>query len=65
MARAIERRRGGTHAELQSWYVDSLLPRLAQAVEAGKAEPAAVAALDRDLRDLLGLGYRRATTKAA
>jgi hypothetical protein len=40
--------------ELQSWYEDGLRPRLARAARLGLADPKRLAALDRDLRELIG-----------
>lgn len=40
--------------ELQSWYEDGLRPRLARAARLGIADPKRLAALDRDLRALIG-----------
>jgi hypothetical protein len=44
-----------TRAELQAWYLDSLLPRLVDAAATGAVAPAAVDALDGQLRELLAL----------
>ena len=41
--------------ELRTWYFVSLAPRLRDAASAGIVSPAAADALDRDVRDLLGL----------
>jgi hypothetical protein len=41
-------------AELQSWYEDGLRPRLARAARLGIADPKRLAALDRELRELIG-----------
>jgi hypothetical protein len=40
--------------ELQSWYREGLRPRLARAAELGIADPKRLAALDRELLDLIG-----------
>jgi hypothetical protein len=42
-------------AELQSWYLHSLLPKLARAAATGAVDPRAVAALDADVCRLLEL----------
>ena len=44
-----------TRSELQAWYLDSLLPRLVDAAATGAVAPAAVDALDGQLRELLAL----------
>ena len=41
--------------ELQAWYLRGLAPKLAAAARSGKATPAAVAALDRQLRAFLDI----------
>jgi hypothetical protein len=46
-------------AELQAWYVRSLLPKLARAASAGVADPRAIEALDADVRGLLDLARAR------
>ncbi|HEY1367719.1 MAG TPA: hypothetical protein VGF23_11410 [Gaiellaceae bacterium] len=51
-------------AELRSWYLSSLRPKLARAADGGTVEPGAVAALDRQVRELLDLS-RNASRKAA
>jgi hypothetical protein len=50
--------------ELQAWYVGRLRPKLERAAGAGSVEPAAVAALDVLLRDLLDLPATRRTEAA-
>jgi hypothetical protein len=45
-------------AELQAWYLDSLRPKLARAAGGGAVAPAAAEALDRQLREFLGLPAR-------
>ena len=42
-------------AELQAWYLRSLAPKIAAAADAGTAEPEALAALDREVRQFLSL----------
>lgn len=42
-------------AELQTWYVELMRPKLARAASAGAIMPAEAAALDRDMRGLLEL----------
>jgi hypothetical protein len=42
-------------AELQTWYVELMRPKLARAATAGAILPAEAAALDRDMRGLLEL----------
>ncbi len=52
-------------SELRAWYLQGLAPKLAAAVRAGKAEAAAVAELDRQLRALLDLPDGRPGERAA
>ena len=42
-------------AELQSWYVDRMRPRLVGAAARGAIAPAEAMALDRELRGMLAL----------
>ncbi|HSC49832.1 MAG TPA: hypothetical protein VLD16_06155 [Gaiellaceae bacterium] len=42
-------------AELRSWYVHGLQPKLARAASTGAADPRAVAALDAEVRRVLEL----------
>jgi hypothetical protein len=42
-------------AELRSWYVDGLRPKLARAARSGAVDPGAAAALDAEVRKLLDL----------
>jgi uncharacterized protein YciW len=56
---------GEALAELQTWYLDALAPKLAAAANAGKVAPVDAAALDRRLRELLDLAGRRLTKRAA
>jgi hypothetical protein len=49
----------GARAELQAWYLQSLLPKLAQAASVGAADPGAVDALDAHVRALLDLSRER------
>jgi hypothetical protein len=42
-------------AELQSWYLHGLQPKLAQAARTGAVDPWAVAALDAELQRFLDL----------
>jgi hypothetical protein len=44
-----------SRAELQTWYLASLQPRLRDAESAGIVSPAAADALDREIRDFLNL----------
>lgn len=46
-------------AELQSWYLQGLLPKLARAAQTGTVDRAAVEALDADVRALLDLSRAR------
>ena len=46
-------------AELQSWYLQGLLPKLARAAQTGAVDRAAVEALDADVRALLDLSRAR------
>ena len=46
-------------AELQAWYLGSLRPKLREAARTGTVEPAAVATLDRLVRDFLELPASR------
>jgi len=55
VAKTTESGRRSGRAELQDWYLGNLRPRLADAVTRGIVEPAAAAALDRELRDFLEL----------
>jgi hypothetical protein len=52
MATKVER---NARAELQAWYVRSLLPKLAQAARAGSVDPRYAAALDMKMRAFLGV----------
>ncbi|HEY6029802.1 MAG TPA: hypothetical protein VIU44_04530 [Gaiellaceae bacterium] len=45
-------------AELQAWYLGSLQPKLARAAGGGAVAPAAAEALDRQLREFLGIAAR-------
>jgi hypothetical protein len=42
-------------AELQSWYVHGLQPKLARAASTGAVDPRAAAALDAEVRSILDL----------
>ena len=42
-------------AELQSWYLQGLQPKLARAAGKGTVDPRAVAALDAEVRQFLDL----------
>jgi hypothetical protein len=42
-------------AELQSWYLRGLQPKLARAASTGAVDPQAVAALDAEVRRFLDL----------
>ena len=46
-------------AELRSWYLHSLQPKLARAASTGAADPRALAALDDELRKLLDASRMR------
>lgn len=46
-------------AELHAWYLRSLLPKLARAATTGAADPAALDALDAQVRELLDLSRSR------
>ena len=59
MAKTAERHPHDERAELQAWYLDSLRPKLRDAARAGTVEPAAVATLDRLVRDFLDLPAAR------
>lgn len=52
-------------AELRSWYVHGLQPKLARAVSSGTVDPGAAAALDADLRRLLDLSPARTAVRLA
>ncbi len=45
-------------AELQSWYLRGLQPKLARAARTGAADPRAAAALDAAVRSFLDLSRR-------
>jgi hypothetical protein len=51
----IDRGPGGDRAELQTWYLGSLHPKLAEAASAGAVAPVRAATLDRLLRAMLDL----------
>jgi hypothetical protein len=53
MAKTAELSEVGARAELRTWYVDRLRPRLAQAVVAGIVEADAVEELELQLAELL------------
>lgn len=53
------RRGPRARAELQSWYLQGLLPKLARAARTGAVDRAAVEALDTDVRALLDLSRAR------
>ena len=46
-------------SELQAWYLQGLLPRLARAAGSGAVDPRAVDALDGEMRAFLGLSRAR------
>jgi len=46
-------------AELQSWYLHGLRPKLARAASTGAVDPRAVAALDAEVRSFLDLSRAR------
>ncbi len=49
-------------AELRDWYLASLQPRLARTARTGAVPPAAAAAFDRELRELLDVRPRVTAT---
>jgi len=55
----------GERALLQAWYLGRLAPRLADAVNSGKANAAAAAALDLHVRQLLDLHHDTTHAEAA
>jgi hypothetical protein len=59
MATPANRSPRDARAELQAWYLNGLLPKLARAVRRGAAERGAVNALDADVRALLDLSHER------
>ncbi len=50
---------------LQAWYLGRLAPKLAEAVNSGKANAAAAAALDLHVRQLLDLHHDATHAEAA
>jgi hypothetical protein len=46
-------------AELRSWYLQGLRPKLARAVASGAVDPHAAAALDLEVRRILSLSQPR------
>ena len=52
-------------ARLQAWYLNRLSPKLAAAVNSGKANAAAAAALDVHVRQLLGMHHDETHAEAA
>ena len=46
-------------AELQTWYLQGLRPKLARAAGSGTVDPRAVDALDGEMRAFLGLSPAR------
>ncbi len=46
-------------AELRSWYLEGLQPKLARAASAGTVDAQAAAALDVEVRQLLELSSKR------
>jgi len=54
-------RTNDARAELRSWYLRSLQPKLARAATSGAVDPQAVAALDAEVRSFLDLYRARAT----
>jgi hypothetical protein len=46
-------------AELRSWYLHGLQPKLARAASSGAVEPQALAALDAEMRRFLDLTRTR------
>jgi hypothetical protein len=46
-------------AELQAWYLQGLLPKLARASRKGTVDARALVALDADVRKLLDLSHAR------
>jgi hypothetical protein len=55
-----DERTNDARAELQSWYLHGLQPKLARAASTGAVDPQAVAALDAEVRRFLDL-YRART----
>jgi hypothetical protein len=51
-------------AELRTWYLQGLQPKLARAANTGAADPLAVAALDAEVRKLLDLSRTREEANA-
>jgi hypothetical protein len=49
---------------LQEWYLESLVPKLLDALDRGTIARAAVAALDRDVRVMLEIPYEGAQAAA-
>lgn len=56
-------RTNDARAELRSWYLDCLQPKLARAATTGAVDAQAVAALDAEVRSFLDL-YRAPTIGA-
>jgi hypothetical protein len=59
MAKRIERTPSEVRAELQSWYLADLRPKLADAARSGKVTSISAVALDVELTRMLGISYRR------
>jgi hypothetical protein len=59
MAGAPNKSTNDARAELQSWYVHGLQPKLARAARAGAVDPQAAAALDAEVRTFLDLSETR------
>ena len=51
-------------AELRSWYLHGLQPKLARAASTGAVDPQAIAALDAEVRRFLDLYRARAIRRA-
>ena len=65
MATMPDERTSDARTELQSWYLQSLQPKLARAASTGAVDPQAVAALDAEVRSFLDLYRARATAAPA
>ena len=59
MAERIEQSTGEARAQLQTWYLTDLRPKLASAARRGAVTPLKAVAIDRDLRQLLDISSSR------
>ena len=57
--RAPDEKTSRARAELQLWYLHSLLPKLARAARTGAVDAQAAAALDAEVRAFLDLARAR------